>query len=93
VRPAPWCASGVLEVQGREHAERRVAADAVVEGFDVLEDLAGEFAPGRPGAAVDEFLLERREERFGGGGVVIAVAFGAHRARDAGVAGGLAGRE
>ena len=38
---------------------------------------------------MDEFLLERGEEALGDG-VVVAVALGAHRAGDAGVAGGLA---
>ena len=38
---------------------------------------------------MDELLLERGEEALGDG-VVVAVALGAHRAGDAGVAGGLA---
>jgi hypothetical protein len=58
---------------------------AVVERFDVLEDLAGQLAAGRPGASVHELLLEGREEALGNG-VVEAVALGAHRDRDAGVA-------
>jgi hypothetical protein len=37
--------------------ECRVPPDAVVEGFDVVEDLAGEFVAGGPGSAVDELLL------------------------------------
>ena len=60
-------ASGVLKLQGREHPERRVSADAVVERLDVVEDLRGELAARRPGAAVDEFLLERGEEALGDG--------------------------
>jgi hypothetical protein len=41
---------------------------------------------------VHELLLGRGEEALGDG-VVVAVAFGAHRAGDAGVASGLAERE
>jgi hypothetical protein len=39
--------------------------DAVVEGLDVLEDLRAELSTGRPGAAMDELLLERGEEALG----------------------------
>jgi hypothetical protein len=81
--------SAVLEVQRGEHAERGVSADAVVERFDVVEDLAGELAACRPGTAMDELFLERGEEALGDG-VVVAVAHGAHRPGDAGVASGLA---
>jgi hypothetical protein len=59
--------SAVLEVQRREHPERGVSADAVVERFDVFEDLAGELAAVGPGVAVDEFLLEGGEEALGDG--------------------------
>jgi hypothetical protein len=45
----------------------------VVERFDVVEGCAGEFAAGRPGVAVDEFLLQGGEEALGDG-VVVAVA-------------------
>jgi len=34
----------------------------VVDGFDEREDLTDELAAGRPGAPMDEFLLERCEE-------------------------------
>jgi hypothetical protein len=77
---------------GREVAEGRVPSLAVVERLDVLEHLAGELAPRRPAVAVHELLLERGEEALGDG-VVEAVALGAHRDRDAGVARGLAERE
>jgi hypothetical protein len=56
-----------LELGGREVAERRVPARGVVEAFDELEDLADELAAGSPGAPVNEFLLERREEALGDG--------------------------
>ena len=64
-----------------------MAAPAVVERLDVLEHGGLQLEPGRPAAAVDELLLERREERFGDG-VVVRVAAGAHRDRDPRVAGG-----
>src|SRR4051794_23710841 len=47
-----------------------MAPDAVVERFDVLEDLARQPVAGRPRLAVDEFLLQRREEALGDGIVV-----------------------
>ena len=65
--------SAVFVVGGREHPERGVTAAAVVEDLDVLEDLGAQLGLGRPGAAVDELLLERREEALGDG-VVEAVA-------------------
>ena len=36
-----------FELRWGEVAESGVAADRVVEGFDVFEDLAGQFAPRR----------------------------------------------
>jgi hypothetical protein len=44
-----------------------VAALAVVEDLDVVKDLGAKLGLGRPGAAVDELLLERREEALGDG--------------------------
>src|SRR3954454_6725201 len=76
---------GGLEVGWAEHPEPRVSAGAVVEALDVLEDLAGQLAPRRPGVAVHEFLLERGEEALGDG-IVVTIALAAHRAGDAGVA-------
>ncbi len=70
-------------------AEGAVAALSVVEGLDVVEDLGGELGSGGPGAAVDELLLDRREEALGDG-VVVAVAAASHRLRDPGGAGLLA---
>ncbi len=40
---------------------------AVVERLDVLEHRGLQLEPRGPGAAVDEFLLERGEERLGDG--------------------------
>jgi hypothetical protein len=50
----------------------------VVERFDSFEDRLGQFGPGLPAAAVEEFELEGPEERFGHG-IVQGVADGAHR--------------
>src|ERR687897_966116 len=70
-----------LELLGREKPERRVSASAVEEDFDVLEDLGPQLGLRRPAAAVDEFLLERREEALGDG-VIEAIAAAAHRLGD-----------
>lgn len=67
-------------------------AGGVVEDLDVVEDLPAELFSLWPGAAVDELLLERREEALGDG-VVEAVAARSHRASDPGLAGGLPERE
>src|SRR3954463_1605534 len=75
-----------LELRGGEKAERGVPAAAVEEDLDVLEDLGAQFGLGWPAAAVDELLLQRREEALGDG-VVVAVAAAAHRLGDAGGAG------
>jgi hypothetical protein len=44
-----------------------VPALAVIERFDELEDLTDQLLTGRPRAAVDELLLEGREEGLGDG--------------------------
>ena len=49
-----------------------MASFAVVEGLDVVEDLGAELGLRGPGAAVDQFLLQGREEALGDG-VVEAV--------------------
>ena len=67
----------LLELRGREEPERRVPSAAVVEAFDEAEDFGAQLGALRPGTAVDEFLLQRREEAFGDG-VVVAVALAAH---------------
>ena len=69
-----------------------MASFAVVEDFDVVEDLGAELGLGWPGAAVDQLLLQGREEALGDG-VIEAVAFASHRLRDAGGAGLLSERE
>jgi hypothetical protein len=51
----------------REHPERGVAALAVVERLDVLEHGGLELEPRGPAAAVDELLLQGREESLGDG--------------------------
>jgi hypothetical protein len=52
---------------GGEHVEGGVPALAVVERLDVLEHGRLQLEPVRPGAAVDELLLEGREEGLGDG--------------------------
>jgi hypothetical protein len=52
-----------------------VAALAVVEDFDVVEDLGAQLGFGRPGAAMDELLLEGREEALGGGVLLLCQGF------------------
>jgi len=44
-----------------------VPASGVVEDLDVVEDLLAELLSVRPGAAVDELLLEGGEEALGDG--------------------------
>jgi hypothetical protein len=44
-----------------------VTTVAVVERLDVLEDRGAELAPGRPGAPMDELLLQRGKEALGDG--------------------------
>src|SRR3954452_19064369 len=78
-----------LELRWGEISEREVPAPAVVEDLDVLEGRAAQVGLGWPTAAVDEFLLQGREEALGDG-VVVAVAAAAHRLRDPGDAGLLA---
>ena len=56
------CCLGLLVLSRGDHAERGVAAVAVVERLDVLEHGGPELEPRWPAAAVDELLLERREE-------------------------------
>jgi hypothetical protein len=56
-----------LELRGREHPERRVSPAAVEEDLDVLEHLGPQLGLGGPRAAVDELLLEGREEALGDG--------------------------
>ena len=66
-----------------------MAAGRVVEALDPGEHRPGERGPGRPGVAVEQFALERREERLGDG-VIQRVADGAHRADEPGRAESLA---
>src|SRR5215207_7038998 len=86
------CCLGLLVLSRGDHAERGVAALAVVERLDELEHGRLELEPARPVAAVDELLLERREERLGDG-VVVCVSAGAHRDRDPGLTCGPPERE
>src|SRR6266540_1981715 len=83
--PTTSCANSAT----RALSEGAVSSFAVVQDFDVVEDLGAQLGLCRPGAAVDQLLLQRREEALGDG-VVEAVAFASHRLRDAGGAGLLA---
>ena len=69
-----------------------MAASSVVERFDVFEHGGLQLVPRGPGAAVDELLLEGREERLGDG-VVVGVAAGADRDLDPCVVGGAPERK
>src|SRR5271170_4166463 len=68
--------------------QRTVGALAIVEGFDVIEDLSSSLGSGLEGAAVNQFQFEGAPEAFHGG-VVIAVAAAAHGGDQAGVGEGL----
>src|SRR6185436_43834 len=57
----------VFEVGWREVAEGGVAASAVVEGLDVLEDGGPGLLAGAPGLAVDQLGLKGGEEALGDG--------------------------
>jgi len=56
-----------FEVCGADIAQRRVLAVAVVEGLDVLGDGLTRLADRRPWSAMDEVLLQGREEAFDDG--------------------------
>src|SRR5262249_44764356 len=60
----------------------RLQTSTIVEGLDVLEDGRAELGPRPPSAAVDELLLQSREEGLGDG-VVPTVSFAAHADGDA----------
>src|SRR4051794_29687274 len=60
----------------------RVSAPAVVEDLDVVKDARARLGLGRPRAAVDEVLLQRRVEALQDG-VIEAIAAAAHRDVDA----------
>src|SRR3954454_5641512 len=79
-----------LELRWGEISERGVPAPAVVEDLDVLEDRGAQVGLGWPAAAVDELLLQGREEALSEGDLMLAVAAAAHRLRDPGDAGLLA---
>src|ERR1035437_4805941 len=64
--------------------QRAMGALAIVEAFDVIEDLAARLGAGGEVAAVNEFQFEGAPEAFHGG-VVVAVAFAAHGGQQAGL--------
>ena len=69
-----------LELDRGELAKGPLTAPAVVGPFDPDDDRESEFVAGGPVLAVEDVLLEQREERFHGG-VVAARANAAHGAR------------
>jgi len=66
-----------------------VPAGGVVEDLDVVEDLSAQLFAVRPGAAVDQLLLQGGEEALSHG-IIETVAAGSRRAGDPGFAGRLA---
>src|ERR1043165_2387635 len=61
-----------------------MGALAVIEGFDVVEDLLPSLAVAEEHAPVDHLQFERAPEAFHRG-VVVAVAFAAHGGGEAGL--------
>ena len=59
-----------------------MAAGAVVERLDVVEDGGAGFAPGGEVAAMNQFIFQAAPERFHRG-IVVAVALAAHRGDEA----------
>ncbi len=52
-------------------------SDAVIEGFDVIEDGGAGLGQGVESVMIDQFVFETTKERFNKS-VVVAVAFSAH---------------
>ena len=69
--------------------ECAVSALAVIERFDVIEDLGTRLGAGVEGRSVDQLELEGAPEAFDGG-VIVAVGSAAHGGDQAGVVEGLA---
>ncbi len=55
-----------------------VKSDAVVEGFDVIEDGGASFGEGGEAVVVDQFVFECAPKGLDKG-IVVAVAFATHR--------------
>ena len=72
-----WPLAG-LELEWRQHAERRVSALTVVEGLQVLEERGGQLQARGPGLPVQQLDLHPAPERLHQG-VVEARADRAHR--------------
>ena len=64
--------------------QRTMGALAIIEHFDVIEELAARLSARGEVATVNEFQFEGALEAFHGG-VVVAVAFAAHRSHQAGI--------
>ena len=54
-----------------------VSAVAIVERFDVIEDLGAGLLMGEKGSAVNQFQFESAPEAFDGG-IVVAIGFATH---------------
>src|SRR5262249_59034984 len=74
---------------GRDVPEAGVATGRVVPGLDPVEDRGPGLLPGLERSAAEQLLLERGVEALADG-VVVAIALGAHRLRDPGLAQRLA---
>ena len=81
-----------LVVDGRQIAERGVAAAWIVEALDELEDGHARFGLRLEPAAIEKLALERGEEALRHR-VVVGVADRAHRGPHAGLAAALAERD
>ena len=55
-----------------------MSAVAVVEGFDVIEDLHASLSAGVEATAIDQLQFEGAPEAFHGG-IIVAIALAAHR--------------
>ena len=66
-----------FEVNWRMIIQRAMRALAIVEGFNVIEDVGARLSAGEEVTAVNEFEFEGAPEAFHGG-IVVAVAFATH---------------
>src|SRR5206468_9520058 len=83
-----WLVVLEFEVNGRKVVQRAMGALAIVEGFDVIEDLGSSLGASAEAAAVNQLQFEGAPEAFHGG-VVITVTSATHRGDQAGLSQGL----
>src|SRR6185503_12153388 len=72
------------EVNRRTVAQRTMGTVAIVEAFDVIEDLRASLGAGFKATAIDQLQFECAPEAFHGG-IVITVAAATHRGDQAGL--------